>query len=222
MTTKLNQRVFLKASKPSGIHEWVNYFFEQFLFFRWMLFKNHPRSNLLLIRSALIMGIFSSLYYLLFSSFNFILMGIDIDPIIAVSIAIIIGYWNMAHSFQAKTNYLSNMYNEMIKEWGLGHHYSAKMISINLSIQTLTLDLWGHRIYGPLFVKTLDEAIDYAYSTANQDKGLAMSIAPSHEACVEKVNSQKLRVSEARHLLWLFQTSVVNQTSTELQHSYQI
>ncbi len=68
----------------------------------------------------------------------------------------------MSNAFGNKCNYLSTMYNDIIKEHAEGKDEAAKILACNLSAQLLTMDLWGHRLYSWVFIETLEEAAKWS------------------------------------------------------------
>ena len=67
------------------------------------------------------------------------------------------------------------------------------MMRLNLSMQLLTMDLWGHRLYSWILAESLYDA---AYWSIEYKKSNYESI----EQFVDIVNQQKLEVGEARSL----------------------
>lgn len=198
----LGNRIYLRESKINSFYEVFQWLYENFIFFRWIYFKNRPRSNFLLARSFLMVGVLFSFYYGLISNIKLLILGIDVDPVILFVTMSVVSYWYMAFSFQGKTNYLSTEYNRILTEWGAGNSYTAKLLAVNLSTQVLSLDLWGHRIYGPLFVRTLEEAIEFRY---RENKESQLSKAD----LVKRIQAGELRVNEARSLLWDYQNHLL-------------
>lgn len=201
MSNKLNNRIYLSESKISNSYELFHKFFENLVFFRWIFFKNRPRTTFLLVRAALITSMFFSLYYLSISNFKFLLLGVDIDPVLVFSFMGVLGYWNMTQAFYQKNNYCSSLYNQVIQEKALGHHQASKILAVNLSAQLLSMDLWSHRIYSRIFVKELQESIRYAYAHKPSFK---LSFT-TEEDLVTAANNKQLTVAEARLLLIHFQ-----------------
>lgn len=194
----LNYRIYLSESKIKNIFELLHKVFENLVFFRWIFFKNRPRSTFLLTRAFLITSVFCFCYLLFKSRFNFFIMGLDIDPVLVFFFMGILGYWNMLKGFYDKNNYCSNLYNEIIKEKARGHQKSSKILSLNLSSQLLAMDLWAHRIYSPSFVKNLEEAIIFCYSEQNK---YFKPKFKSLEECFQAANNKKLNVGDARNIL---------------------
>jgi len=195
---QLKKVINFKESPASGAYEIFHKIAENFIFFRWVYFKNRPRTTFLLIRSCLITGLLFNTYYTLFSHFRFILMGIDIHPVLFFATMAIIGYWKMCDSFYEKSNYCSNLYNEIYREIGHGNWDSSRILSINFSGQLLTLDLWGHRIYSKIFIETLNDAIFWASTQGGNEDYLR---GKQIEDFIELANKGELAINEVRNLL---------------------
>jgi len=157
---KVNYPVKLSSCKIHSFGDFINWLFEHFVFFRWMYFKNNPRGNLLLIRSALVTSFFGILYYLFFSSFNLIIAGVDLDPIIVLGVAITVGYWSMTTSFAQKSSHCSQLYMEFLRYQAGGNSETAKALGNYLSTTILTTDLWAHRGFAKHFAKSLELAAE--------------------------------------------------------------
>lgn len=193
---QLNSRLYLKESLINKIHEVAHKLIENFAFFKWMFFKNRPRSSYLLVRSVLVNTLIFGTYYLIFSNIQFLLMGIEVDPILLFVTGVTLGYWNMSASFSSKSQYLSSLYNDIVKYKGGEHQYTAKMLSCNFVAQLLTMDLWGHRLYSWLLVETLTESAQWAINQTDE-----YSQFTSFENFVEVANSGKLDVGVARNIV---------------------
>jgi hypothetical protein len=201
LTKHLNVRIYFKSSKISNAYELFHLFAENFIFFRWMFFKNRPRTTYLLVRSTMVNTMVFATYYAFFSKIKFLFMGIDVDPLLLYAGGVIIGYWFMSWTFGQKAVYLSNLYNDIIKEQGHGNHHTARMLSVNLAVQLLTLDLWGHRLYSWMLSETLEHAVQWAVQSKHQVvKGF-----DSFDDFVERANKGKLRIGEARSVLLVYQ-----------------
>lgn len=207
----LNYRIYLADSKIKGLHEIFHYLIENFIFFRWMFFKNRPRSTFLLIRAFLITGIFCCLYYLTISKFKFLIMGVDVDPVLLFSFMAVIGYWNMLRAFYDKNNYCSNLYNEIVKESAKGNNKSAEILRVNLATQLLSMDLWSHRIYSGTFVHMLENAIEFNFTEKNDYYKCPFS---NKEECVKAANDRKLQVGVARNMLMAYQHYLEDQLNS--------
>lgn len=196
------ERVYLKQSAMSNPYELFHKFAENFLFFKWTFFKNRPRSSFLLVRSVFINSVIFGGYYYLFSHINFLMMGVDVNPVLLYTAAVFMGYWSMTNSFNQKCNYLSNMYNEIIKYEAGDVTTTSKVLRLNFCAQLLTMDLWGHRLYSWLFVKTLFEAELWAQEN---NKSNYASIEEFHTTLVKK----NLKISEVRNKLINYQRFLI-------------
>jgi len=196
---ELNSRIYLKESPLSNPYEVFHKFAENFIFFRWMFFKNRPRSTFLMIRAILVNTLIFGAYYALFSNIKFLLMGIEVDPILLYTAGCILGYWNMSFSFSSKCNYLSTMYNDIIKEQSKGNIKSAEILSCNFVTQLLTTDLWAHRLYSWVFIETLTTAIKWDIENKEDHQ------FKSWAEFVEVANSGKLEIAVARNMVVNYQ-----------------
>jgi hypothetical protein len=125
-----------------------------------------------------------------------------VDPILIFGFMGVNGYWQMLKAFYDKGNYCSNLYNEVIKERACGNHQSADLLSINLSIQLLIMDLWSHRIYSSTFVEFLEKAMEFTFTQNNS------YINPPYKninICLAKANNGALTVRDAREMLLAYQ-----------------
>lgn len=195
----ISHPVKLKEGKIESFSDALNLIIEYGLFFRWIYFKNRPRGNLLLLRGILGVSFWASIIVYAKFDWKLILMGIDIDPLIAYFFAVGLSYHSMASVFYRKSESCSQMYTEMLKAGGAGNIWCAKALSNALAIELLTLDLWAHRKYRGLFSKNLFRSIEHAYSTnsalINMDKPSTM------EKLIDIVNKGELQAKEARILL---------------------
>lgn len=196
---ELNYRIYLKESSLNNFYEVFHKFAENFIFFKWMFFKNRPRTTFLLLRASLVNALVFGLYYALFSNIQFLLLGIELDPILFFATGCVIGYWNMSSSFAQKTNYLSQMYNDVIKELGHHNHTTSKILACNFTTQLLTMDMWGHRLYSRLFIKTLSEAAHWSIEKKQHHS------FTSFAEFVHAANTGKLEVSIAREMILDYQ-----------------
>ena len=131
-------------------------------------------------------------------------MGIKIDPVLLFVGAWVAGYWNMTRAFGGKCNYLSNMYNDIIKEYGKDNHQVAKLLSLNFVSQLLTMDLWSHRLYSWVFISTLSEAAKWSIENTENYPYV------SYEEFIEVANNGKLEVSIARNMVMDYQKFIKN------------
>ena len=199
----IHQSVRLSDGKIQGIPDLVNLILEYFVFYKWMFFKNRPRGNLLFLRSLLVVGTFSILYFYFFGQFELVLEGIDIDPVIALGLAAGVGYWNMVNVLNKKSMYCGQLYNQIFAVLAGGDKKKGEAMATSLAIQLLTLDLWAHRSFGRVFVKKLDEAIQFHGSA--KGSGTKDDIP----TLVKKVQAGKLKVKEARTLLEDYQAHLL-------------
>lgn len=197
----LNKRLFLAESKVKGFSEYLHFFVEYFVLFRWIYFKNRPRGNLLLLRALLIVGLFATAYYFIFSSFRLLLAGIDVEPMVAFIAFVTIGYWKMNSAFYEKSEQCAKLYASMLKAAGKGNIDAASLTATNLSTMLLNLDLWGHRSYSWVFVSTLEQSIEFAYSEQSDFRVKDYS----RDKVIELANKNKLQVSHARELIMNYQ-----------------
>ena len=211
---KLPERVYLKQSNMANPYEFIHKFAENFLFFKWTFFKNRPRSTFLLVRSLFINSVIFGGYYYLFSHFNFLMMGVDVNPVLLFTGAVFMGYWSMSSSFSNRCNYLSNMYNEIIKYEAGEVSNTSTVLRLNFCAQLLTMDLWGHRLYSWLFVKTLFEAEEWSQK---QGQSTYKNMDEFHQAVISK----NLKISEVRNNFVSYQRFLIdnkqNQNVTELK-----
>lgn len=204
---KLNPWIFLNESPIDSPYEIIHRFIENFVFFKWIFFKNRPRTTFLLIRSFMITGVVFGLYYILFSNIKFLIMGIDIDPILIFVSGAVLGYWNMSRSFEQKSQYCSNLYNEYLKLKGLKQDEAAELVAVNFCTQLVTLDLWSHRMYSWLFTRTLHKAAEYSY---NSNGECFRPKDSSLEDFIRRANQRKLTISEVRLLFLCYQDSLLD------------
>lgn len=213
----LNSPVMLSDGRVDCLSDVLNMFFEYFVFYRWIYFKNRPRGNLLLIRSALSVGVYSFIFFYFFYDFGLVLEGIEIDPVIALAGAVVVGYWNMTSVFHKKSASCANMYLEMIKVGGAGQTITAKLLSNALAIELMTMDLWAHRMYRSLFTKNLYRAIEHAYS--EHSSKLDLKLPETLQGMVDKVNSGKLQGKDARVLLDNYHDFLLFKSNTQHQQN---
>jgi hypothetical protein len=156
---------------------------EYFLFYRWIFFKNRPRVNFLLLRAVMVVCTWFGLYYIFFSSFELLIIGVDVDPIILLGICIVVGFQGMSNTFAKKSVDCLKLYNDYLTEFAKGDYNVAKMLGTSLSLQLLMVDLYAHRNFSWFFAKVLEEAIG------------------GHQEKLERFKSGKMFVREARQLL---------------------
>ncbi|OUR96997.1 hypothetical protein A9Q84_11720 [Halobacteriovorax marinus] len=204
---KIPERIYLKESGHQNVSDWFHWGIENFALFRFMFFKNRPRNSFLLVRATLTTAAIFSIYYSIFSSFNLILFGIDVEPFLIFTTFSIVGYWNMYSNFTSKCQYASSLYNEVIKEYTTGNSLSADLMAINFTNQLIAMDLWGHRMYGPMFLSSLEKAIDYHYTTEQRDE--------TKEELFKRIENKMFRVNEARNLCFNYQAYLYNKCLLE-------
>lgn len=191
MEKRLNSRLYFKESSLSNVYELFHKFAENFLFFRWIFFKNRPRTTFLLVRSILVSSLVFGAYYSIFSSIDFFIMGIDVNPFLLFTASFIVGYWHMSDKFGKKSLYLANLYNEVVRYKSKGDNKTANILALNFSTQLLTMDLWGHRLYSWLLSESLEQAASWHCEKSGS----------SYEEFLDLANSGKLSVSHARNIL---------------------
>lgn len=152
--------IHLSEGKPNNLAGILHLLMEYMLFFRWIVFKNRPRGNFLLIRSFLAVGFQGSLYFLLIGDLELLLLGIEIDPIIALGIGVIIAFWNMSKSYHEKTKTCFAAYREILNHYADGKAQKAELLSTYLAINLLTMDFWAHPSFCGIFRSALFAAID--------------------------------------------------------------
>jgi hypothetical protein len=196
---KIQQPVLLTEGKIESFSDFLNLTIEYVLFFRWAYFKNRPRGNLLLLRGLMVVSFWSAIVIQTKFDWKLILLGIDIDPIIAYFAAIGFSYYSMSSVFFKKSEACAHMYTEMIKAGGAGNTWSAKALSNALALELLTLDLWAHRKYRGLFAKNLYRAVEHAYS--KNSVPVKVTIPTDMKSYIELINKGHLQAKEARILL---------------------
>lgn len=185
----------LKEMKMEGFADIFNYFLEYLVFFRWVYFKNRPRGNLLFFRSILVVGFWGTLYFTFFSNFHLVIEGIDVDPVIALAAAVVLGYWNMTKVFHNKSMTCTQLHAEVIKAYAEGSSKTGDVLSCSLALHLLTMDMWAHRTYGSTFSKNLQNALAHKYTkNGNLDQAL-------YETEVNRLNNGQFRTREARQVL---------------------
>jgi hypothetical protein len=157
------QVVVLSESKIETFQDLLNILFEYLIFFKWIYFKNRVRGNLFFLRSILMVLTFALLYFKFFASFNLVIMGVDIDPVIAFGGAIVINYWAMVQSFASKSVLCLNVYNDVLKAYGAKNIVAAELLRNSLALQVVTVDMWGHRLFSPMFISAIKSALRESY-----------------------------------------------------------
>ena len=156
----LKNPIRLAEGRVESLSDLVNLLFEYGLFFKWIYFKNRPRGNLLFLRSTLMVGAYALIFFYFFYDFGLVLEGIEIDPVIALTGATIIGYWHMTSTFYKKSKSCNDLNVEILKAVGREDHKTVELFSNALAIELLTLDLWAHRKFSSIFSEEIYKAID--------------------------------------------------------------
>lgn len=194
--SKINQRLYFKESPTSSNYELLHKAIENGIFFRWMFFKNRPRSTFFLVRALLTNTLVFATYYAIFSNIKFLIVGIDVDPFLLYTASVAVTYFSMSMSFSSKTQYLSNLYNQVIDAAAEKNDPLYKLRSVNFAIQLMTMDLWGHRLYSWV----LQEALNDALSELAPEKSLALS---------QEINSGKANIAQVRGHLFQHQRKLM-------------
>lgn len=208
---KLNVKLVLRESRMSSPYELFHKVTENFVLFKWMFFKNRPRSTFLLVRSFLVNTVIFGGYYLLFSSLNFIFMGVEVEPLLLFAGSVSVGYWVMSYNFSQRSNYMSQMYNEVVKHQSTNHE-AWKILACNFAAQLLVMDLWGHRLYSWVLVRTLEEAAAWSISHKIVD-------FENFDQFVDATNQGKLEVGVARHMVLSYQKFLTDQVEQKFQRA---
>lgn len=211
---KINERLYFKSSKINSLHESFHYLVENAVFFKWTFFKNRPRSSYLLTRALFINSLVFTIYYSIFSHIKFLIMGIDVDPILLFSGTTAIGYWAMSQSFHRKCNFLSNLYNDAIKADAKGDLREAQMLKLNFSMQLLTMDLWGHRLFSWVLSETLEEAVSWGYSTNKLTEG-------DYQSFCKELNHSQISTGQARNILLMRLKEISKSSKDEMNDTNQ-
>ena len=206
----LNSPVRLKEGRIESFSDFVNLVFEYGIFFKWIYFKNRPRGNLLLLRSAMMVATFSVGFFYFFYDFGLVLEGIEIDPVIALAGAVIIGYWHMTSSFYKKCKSCNQIHLEILKAAGLGDQRTVDLLTNSLAIELLTLDLWAHRKFRGLFAESLFHSLKHA---SDEHKAITWKAPKNLEDYILKVNKGDLQAKEARQLLDFHHKSLMKSAS---------
>jgi hypothetical protein len=159
----------LSESKIETFQDLLNIVFEYLIFFKWIYFKNRVRGNLFFLRSILMVLTFALIYFKFFASFNLVIIGVDIDPVIAFGAAIVINYWAMVQSFAGKSVLCLNVYNDVLKAYGSKNIIGAQLLRNSLALQVVTVDMWGHRLFSPMFISAIKSALIEYYTRKPQE-----------------------------------------------------
>ncbi len=187
--TRIESPIFLSEGKVTSFSDLLNIFLEYCLFFRWIYFKNRPRGNLLFVRSMMAIGVYFTTYTHFFGDWKLMLLGIDIDPMLGLGICAALGYWNMSHVFYRKSETAAEIYTQIMTAKGSGHFYTEQLLTNNLCLQLLTMDLWAHRLYDGLFAQHLEQAIQNTIPPERQNQ------------LYDSIQKGQLQAKEAREIL---------------------
>lgn len=188
----MDKPVKLCETKPRSLTQWLHLIMEYGLFFRWILFKNRPRGNFLLVRSVLGVGFQGSLYFLLFGDVELLLLGIEIDPVIALGILVTLAFWNMSRTYQDKTKLCLNCYQDILAAVADSQIKKAEILATNLALTLLSMDFWAHPLFSGAFFQALERAIYHqpaekreGYITlldqGRMDQKTALSLLKTHQ-----------------------------------------
>ncbi|MFK8137452.1 MAG: hypothetical protein AB8E15_03740 [Bdellovibrionales bacterium] len=206
---KCENGLLLRDDLPKSISEMINFALEYFVFFRWIYFKNRPRANLLLIRSMMIMGLFTGTFFYFVSDFELVLAGIEIDPVIALFVALVIGHWNLAGTFFSKSASCNEVYLQYLNCISEGNHMKIFIFRNALALQLLTLDLWNHRLYRELFAKDLESSVYYFFAKRDLFDSPKIKFQGTPEGFIDRINKGKIKTSEAHYLLTTYQKALL-------------
>lgn len=199
MGGKLTTPIRLAEQPIAGISDFLSWTFAKFCFFRWMWFRNNPRNELILLRSTLSTALLASVYYIVFSDFRFLVIGVDVHPVfILLGINFVI-YSNMMKDFSQRSNYGIRLYNDIIQlrsrqdqDW-----YSYRYATASFAVQLLSLELWGHRDLSHAF----NEAIELVIEDAG-NKGVKFPDKLTKDTIYSQLNTGVLRCSQIRSILF--------------------
>ena len=211
----IKQNLHFSDGKIEQMSDLLNFILEYFMFYRWIYFKNRPRGNLLFLRSLLVVGTFAFLFFKFFHDFRLVLMGIDINPVIAMGAATALGYWNMVSVFHNKSSTCTTIYTEIMKAKGEGNLKSVELLSNSFALNLLTMDMWAHRLYDSFFSKNLEIAIHHHFYKGDWSKAHPQaSLEEKNKAIndyIEIVNAGRLQAREARYILTEYREFLWNQ-----------
>lgn len=160
LDTKLPRTIYLAEMKIESPLDFLNLLLEYSVFYSWIFFKNRPRGNFFLLRAVLIVATFGVIYYHFFSRFELMLAGVDVDPVILMFAIVSMSYLSMSGVFHNKSRECTMLYQDYLKTYGARSFDQAELQAVNLAITLLTLDLWAHRSFAPIFSSILSRAID--------------------------------------------------------------
>lgn len=184
-----------------GVQGFLNWFIEYFLFYRWIYFKNRPRVNFLLLRSLMIVGTWFGLYYAFFSSFELLVIGVDLDPVILLGIFVAIGFFAMSNAFAKKSVDCLHLYNEYLRAFAQGEYNVAKMLATSLALQLIMVDLYAHRNFSWLFSKVMLEALGHNELALENFKAGKMPICEARSLLQQFLQSQMDKLGEGKSLV---------------------
>lgn len=171
-------RVNLRNSAAvKGKEDIVDVAIEVGIFSRTQNFKNDPRGNIMLIKSAytvsmIIVLIVLSSYFIFSAIYPFMTINLNINykDILAgylTAIAAINGlYWLEKSKHKEKWNYLSAEYNKIITERDYSKPIQTMNNNISVLLNALAIDIiitmmWGHRSFKELFLNEAKKAVDH-------------------------------------------------------------
>lgn len=192
--------VQMKETPVQGVQDFINWFIEYFLFYRWIFFKNRPRVNFLLLRAIMVVCTWFGLYYLFFSSFELLIIGVDVDPIILLGICIVVGFQGMSNTFAKKSVDCIKLYNEYLTEFAKGDYNVAKLLATSLSLQLLMVDLYAHRNFSWLFAKVMFEAIGTDQESKNRFEQGTMNVREARCILQKFLKEQMNALGEGKSL----------------------
>lgn len=207
--------IYFSQSKVKGFGELLHWTIENIFLFRFTFFKNRPRNSYLLIRAFMVTGIIFGLYYSVFSSLDFLIFGVEVEPALLFVAFSTVGYWNMYYSFQQKSAYVNGLYNEVIKEYASGSRKSANLMAVNFASQLMSMDMWSHRMYSEIFNQVLSDSIDYAFDSENEDR-----ITSEDRASFDnRLNSGDVRVGEMRLIFFSYKRHLYEECLKESEET---
>jgi hypothetical protein len=148
----------------------------------------------------MVTGVIFGLYYSIFSSLDFLIFGVEVEPALLFVAFSTVGYWNMYYSFQQKCSYVNGLYNEVIKEHASGSRESANLMAVNFASQLMSMDLWSHRMYSEIFNQVLDDSINYAFDATNENK----IEDEKKDSFIKRLENGDVRVGEMRLIFFSY------------------
>jgi hypothetical protein len=202
--------VYLSENKIRSGLDFTDCLLEYGVFFRWIYFKNRPRTNFYLIRSILAVSVLGVIYYSIFSSLRLVLMGLDLDPILFLVFAISVSYWQMTNVYLKKKVSCTDIHNQILAAYGAHNLKTAKLLKNTLALHLLAEDLWAHKSYTYFFATALEAAVDYKLKESDASE-------KDIKAKYEKIESGQLEICETRSLLLSYKTYLLDIEEEELQ-----